>query len=889
MAKSQCSKVSRRQFVALASSVVAGSSCLPNTAVSAEDQGNATLPGGDVLTKVDAFPVRHGGIRPVWHDRLRTKIAGQTAVATLRFYRPVRVNRIEIPAIVYGRDRPDVPCHPAHVSVTVFRRATGQWEVIRDVAFPPNPKFAGEGLSQDTPPEIMQRFFEQAVNEHSPWTIDLGGLETDHVRLECDREHLTWSNAVEMNGGPYNVPFGVFHNAVVYGEPLAPRPAVAPYQPILRHGVIRPVAPTGMTVERKADSVQFRSSRLSVGFALNRPMLLHLGWDDLGKGRADINRLLATRTWATWEECSRKLDLVGGLTGPVLRTLDYDIASHLWTGRVDVEGNEVRYSDLMAIDDVRLDVAFRVMEDRIQVTVDQTCRRPVVAIEYEAWRFAWDARTSPTGVSGVPTQRPGRNGHVVLPVYLTGEGSGCLSFSAAGAAGINAPESYLQVESYREAQALTCGVVLAERSPDGFGVVLPEGKRHDEFQLVVTNLQPRRISIADDTHLSEGIHQHWATVFSCYRPEYRGFSNNCISVNCHLAQWSQTELLLHTDQPAMGPDLGEMHRFTVEKALLDGGGYGYWREYFMDSDPSLLCAAGTAYRMDASVEWLQRVRVGLVEVFERMISMSGNDGLLVNLHRSGNTGEFTLSTNGIDVVRFGHLDAISNAFAYRALRNVAPMFAALGDSARVARALGLATQMRQSYGRVFLNPETGWIAGWRSRDGKLHDYGYLGINGIAIAFGLLDAVTARKALTRLERRRAETCPVSPQLGLPVNLIPHAYEDNYFHESIFNSTPTFELFCDGGLSAILVGYYLRALSQNGFRAKARDLADEFDRGYAAGLFSGGVGSGNDMRSWEGLPSGYEGTLICNHGLVYAIAVEKGIIQPHTPEWWPAMPS
>jgi len=895
MPKSQRSKVSRRRFVALASTAVVGSSCLPNTAVSgsnshgAEGQGSTTPPDGRVLTKVDAFPVRHGGIKPVWHDRLRTKIAGQTAVATLRFYRPVRVTRIEIPAIVYARDQPSVPSHLAHVAVSVFRRTSGQWEVIRDVAFPPNPKFAGQGLSQDTRPEVMQQFFEQAIKEHSPWTIDLGGLETDHVRLECDREHPTWSNARECNGGPYNVPFGVFHNAVVYGEPLAPRPAVAPYEPVLRHGVIRPVAPTGMTVERKADSVQFRSSRLSVGFLLNRPMLAHLGWDALGKGRADINRLLSTRTWAVWAGCNRKVDLVGGLTGPVLRTLDYDIASHLWTGRVDVEGNEVRYSDLMAIEDVRLDVVFRVMEDRIQVTVDQTCRRPVVAIEYEAWRFAWDAKTSPTGVSGAPTQKPGRNGHVELPVYLTGEGSGCLSFSAAGAAGSSAPESYLQVESYREAEALTCGVVPAERSPDGFGVVLPEGKRHHEFQLVVTNLQPRRVSSADDTHLTDGIRQHWATVFSCYRPEYRGFSNNCISVNCHQGQWSQTEVLLHTEQPAGGPDLAAMHRYTVEKALLDGGGYGYWREYYMDSDPSLLCAAGTAYRMDASVEWLQRIRVGLVEVFERMVSTSGNDGLLVNLHRSGNTGEFTLSTNGIDVVRFGHLDAFSNAWAYRALRNVAPIFAALGDSARAATALDIATRMRQSYGRLLLNPETGWIAGWRSRDGKLHDYGYLGINGVAIAFGLLDADAARKALARLERRRAETCPVSAQLGLPVNLIPHAYEDHYFHEQISNSTPTFELYCDGGFSAILVGYYLRELSQNGFSAKARELAGEFDRGYAAGLFSGGVGSGNEMRSWEGLPSGYEGTLTYNHGLVYAIAVEKGIIQPLTPEWWPAMPS
>src|SRR5262245_58107715 len=217
MSKSQRSKVSRREFVALASTAVVGSSYLADTAVSqpnsdgAEGQGTATAAGGRVLAQVNVFPIRHGGIKPVRHDRLGTQIAGQTAVATLRFYQPVRIDRIEIPAICYSRDLPPVPCHLGHVSVSVFRRTTGQWEVIRDIEFPPNPKFAGEGLTQDTRPEVMQQFFEQAIKEHSPWTIELGGLETDHVRLECDREHPTWSNARECNGGPYNVPFGIFH------------------------------------------------------------------------------------------------------------------------------------------------------------------------------------------------------------------------------------------------------------------------------------------------------------------------------------------------------------------------------------------------------------------------------------------------------------------------------------------------------------------------------------------------------------------------------------------------------------------------------------------------------------------------------------------------------
>ena len=290
-------------------------------------------------------------------------------------------------------------------------------------------------------------------------------------------------------------------------------------------------------------------------------------------------------------------------------------------------------------------------------------------------------------------------------------------------------------------------------------------------------------------------------------------------------------------------------------------------------------------RIDPQPEWLERVRPGLVEIFERMSGLAGESGLLVNEHLSGNSGEFTRSTNGIDTVCFGHLDAYSNAWAYRGLRNVAVLFAELGDFAHAESASALAGEMRASYGPTFINPDTGWVAGWRSRDGQLHDYAYICINGIAIAFGLLDDDIARRALAGLEKLRNEVCPISPQLGLPVNLIPHAYEDHYWPQHVRGSQPTYEMFTDGAVSSNLLEYYLRALSRYGFEEEARALADDFDKGYAAGIFSGGVGSGNEMRSWDGIPTGYEGTLTYNHGLIYAVAVAKGYIQPLEPEWWP----
>ena len=869
-------KLTRRELLAAA----AGSSLV---ALGRAAKGAASDAAAAPEEIIRYFPIRHGGIHPVRHARLGVDVSGQSAVSTLRFIRPVRLNRIEIPAVLYARDQPPVPCHPAHVTVSVFRRDRELWETVRDLTLPPFAKFSGEGLSPKASTAEMQAFFEKAYAEFKPWKIELDGLVTDHLRLECDLEHPTWPNARECNGGPNNVPFGIFNEVTVHGKPLGDS-LVAPYRPILRRGSIQPSASSGMTVERKADVVFYRSPQLAVGFSLTRPLLMHLGWDAAATGRATVNRLLATRTWWIF---GRKLEMVGGLCGPLIRTLDRDISSTLWTGAVEVEGNEVRYRELTCDAGVELDVTLRVLADRLELAIEQSCAKRLTVLEYEAWRLAWDVRPSPTGIGATPTETRGRNGHVHFPVLMTGEGSGCLLLTRRGSNGESAPAAYLQAESYRESEALTCGIVPGQRSADGYGVVIPAGRQRLEFELQVMNLQPS-VSKAG-APVSDGIRRHWATVFSCYRPEYRGFSNNCVSVNCHMGQWSQTEILAHTEQPKAAPGLAGMHRFTIEKALLDGGGYGYWREYFMDSDPSLLAGAGSAYRMNPGIEWLQRIKPGLIEVFERMVGMAGKNGLLVNPDRSGNSGDTSLSTNGIDVIRFGYLDAFSNAWAYRALRNVAPMFATLGDRTRASRALEIAARMKKVYGSVFINPATGWVSGWRSKDGKLHDYAYIGINGLAAAFEVLEDDVAHNALARLEELRAKVCPISDQMGMPVNLLPHRIEDQYFAEVIGTSTPTFELFVDGGLSAINTGYYLRALSTHGFGEKARHLADELDKGYVADFFTGGVGSGNEMRSWEGLPSGYEGTLTYNHGLLYAIAVEKSLIEPRTPEWWPPMPS
>ncbi len=240
----------------------------------------------------------------------------------------------------------------------------------------------------------------------------------------------------------------------------------------------------------------------------------------------------------------------------------------------------------------------------------------------------------------------------------------------------------------------------------------------------------------------------------------------------------------------------------------------------------------------------------------------------------------------MDVVGFGHNDAYVNAWSYRAFRIVAVLFRAVGDPTRAMQAAKAAAALRRAYAPALVNPVTGWVAGWRSRDGQLHDYGFLWINGPAIAFGLLDGGTARQALTGLEALRCKVGLGSARLGLPCNLLPIDPEDQMITAyANLNGQPSFELYTDGGTSGS-AGYYLRALATYGFTEAAVRLADELDEGYAHDLFTGPIGEGQEFLSWEGLQTGYEGTLICRLDSLYAIAIQKRVLAPFVPEWWPA---
>lgn len=816
------------------------------------------------------YPLSHAGIRPVWHPQLQTTVAGQTAIRYLRFLQPVRLDHLELSPLPYGRWVPNVPTHPAHLRFSVLDASTGRWQPVGEVDLPYDPRIAGEGLSQQLSTEEMNAHFARVLAS-PPHHLELGGLQTDHLRVECDREHPVWPSHGETNGGPFNVPFGTLHSLKAFGQPAGdPYPAV--YTPPLRLGELRPAAPAGMRLEDQPGMLLFVGEGLSVGFSLRRPLLMHLGWDAHGQGVAGGQRLLASRAGGL-------LSGLGGLSGPLVRTLGMDCGAHRWGGEVAVVGNRVRYSRLSAFPGVSLDAVFTVEPERLVVELTQRCERPVPVLEAEAWRLAWNLGAGITGAAGLPTLEPGRSGAVALPALWAGDGCGCLSVRV-----LEGIAPVFQVESHRPQHAVTGGFVLAAQPAPDTCLVLPAGEQRTTIELALAQLAPAAVS--PSSAAGKGTASRWAGVFSCFRPELGGFSNHSASIHCHLSQGAPLEVVAHTARPSVGPEPLALARFTVGRALLDGGGYGYHRNLYLDSDPVLLSAAGRLHQAGPDHGWLERVAPGLKAALRRVLATLDEEGLALCRDLSGDSGSHRWSCNGMDVVGFGHLDAYVNAWTYRALRNAAALLCALEDASLARRAGAAADRLRAAFPAAFLNPQTGWVAGWRSRDGQLHDFAFTWVNGVAIAFGLLPEAQARVALEKLEELRAQVGPGSARLGLPCNLLPIAPEDHMLRQLTSPLEPTFETYTDGSLSGWPATYYLRALSLYGLGAQARNLAAELDAGYAAGSFDGGHGSGNEFRSWEGLPTGYEGTLIGCFGPLYAIAIEQGVFRPATPEWWPA---
>ena len=169
------------------------------------------------------------------------------------------------------------------------------------------------------------------------------------------------------------------------------------------------------------------------------------------------------------------------------------------------------------------------------------------------------------------------------------------------------------------------------------------------------------------------------------------------------------------------------------------------------------------------------------------------------------------------------------------------------------------------------------LAGWKSADGKLHDYYFMFVNGMAITYGLVPRARAGSIMDHLLKKMNEVGFTHFEYGLPGNLIPVRRED-YVDLAKSAGGPEkedgsdgFQIYENGAASGNFAYYTLQALYQLGRRSQADAMLIPMLRGYENGLFQGRGASGKtyDWKAWDGTPNGYEGLLVDNYMTLLAV--------------------
>ena len=418
-----------------------------------------------------------------------------------------------------------------------------------------------------------------------------------------------------------------------------------------------------------------------------------------------------------------------------------------------------------------------------------------------------------------------------------------------------------------------------------------------EYILEVAAIHPDLPSLAQDARF-DGFRRNWLNILQL-NPRLRVLANHSSSDTCAFCLYEYADIARHTPPLAPGLSALDVLRQTLDGYL--GGTLGYGMPGYvmfdagpsnlpakppacLDTYPSLLIAAGDFFRGTGDEVWLKHNYSGIRKWAEALLALDRNGNGLFEYGHSGNSGSWSQDknehrspANWWDTIGFGHEDAYANALAFRALgemENLARRLKLPDDAARFGAA---AERLRAAYYPTFFNPATGVLAGWKSADGKLHDYWFTFVNGIAVAYGLVPPDQANPIMDRVLAKMRTVGYTNFVLGLPGNLVPIAKDDYTNPEHRWgggqkpDGSDAFQIYENGGATACFSYFTLAALYHLGRIEDADRMLLPMLEGFARGGFQGGGTNGmsNDWRAWDGTPWGYEGFLVDNYYALLAV--------------------
>jgi hypothetical protein len=716
---------------------------------------------------------------------------------------------------------------------------------------------------------LEKRDLPRPVDEEMTW-FDLGGMEVESVLIEIRRCGIDdwWT------------PWSLAANAFVLEGEQPSRPATR-FQCLEVAECRCADLPPGVTAEVLADRVVFRSRYLEAGFRLRRTELTQLAFDPSGKGRLSPDLLLHfPMQEGMWQEL-RESFTQGPRLWPVGQSPLQGFLDSAIEGTCRVAGNTVTYEYRAPSLGQSWKIKWEVFEDRLRLSCVREGVRDIRAWKSGAWHFAFDARVTPVTVLGANQWRKGQVGLQSPPVLLHAPRFGTLRAEATG-------NSVLwRQDAIRNSPrpTVTAELKLGEEAMPEGDYLLRAG-RHDaevEFHFWEPEipLEPRTPPVV------RAAVERCAVSGLTWRADTFTLSNNGCSMHCPLCMdcWSA----LTTRMPALLPGLhpNDYLRDSLERWLVGAPGYAsgrilgkdgihYLEDEYLNTGAAALLGLADYLRATGDASWLKNIAPFLAEELKRMRGRDlDGDGLIESPHRLGISGDDQMpsrhwSTNWFDVIAFGWKDAYVNAVLYEALKRLALELPRLGQEPLAEGLDAWAGKLRENFAPIFMNPETGWLAGWRSKDDKLHDYAFLFVNGAAVRAGLLEPDAARQIMEKLWGEIGRVKLEVFRWGLPGNLWEIPTEDT--SASFMDQTMGMGQYENGGLTHSQARHFVGALYDVGMTAEADRLLEAMCDSLAGGEAFDGVASGVDWRQWDGSPCGYEGMLSDQFGII-ALALER----------------
>jgi len=498
--------------------------------------------------------------------------------------------------------------------------------------------------------------------------------------------------------------------------------------------------------------------------------------------------------------------------------------------------------------------------------------------ESAAWRLTVDTRVSPSSVLGELTQT-GRTGLVELPALIHFPRYGSFRVSA------SSNEVLLRCDTERPANRNTIDIKLGEVPGEAGDFIQKAGVFEAEISFDIV-APPLHLAAETPDNVARALRRVLPTAFT-FRPDTGTLSNNGASMHCPICMDTWAGIALRMSDIGGGLAGALFLRYSLERWLDGGPGYASGAlvqdgtvhpaedEYLMTGSAALLGLAeylGTDEGASWAPEFLPQIRAKIDAMARRDLD---EDGLIESPYRTGVSGTGQWSTCWLDVLSFGWKDAFSNALLYAALRNLATALAGLTpqaapttgadapvDPSEVERLNAWADRLRAAYLPTFYNPETGWLAGWRCKEGRLHDYAFLQLNGAAVSTGVVSPEQGRPMLQALLQEMDRRAMPDPILGMPGNLRFIPDEDR---ADIIQGFPM-GYYQNGGRTHAQTRHFLDGLYVAGLKEEADRLLERLCEGLAEGYTYGGNQSGIDWRYWDDRPCGYEGLLTDQFGLL-----------------------